>query len=137
MKSKQAHPRHKREFSGCVELIPAQPLFIEFIDTHRVWAFPIQHLTHLVLHENLQNRNRKNLPPDELILVYSPALVVLHGWRLEFLLGPLVCGRVARIHAEKHLGALIIEEAWVAEIHVVPHEKRVLNPGGEAESAKE
>ena len=26
----------------------------------------------------------------------------------------------AHVHAEKHLGALIIEEPWVSEIHVIP-----------------
>jgi len=34
--------------------------------------------------------------------------------------GPLVSGRVARVHAEKHLGTLIIDEAWVSEICVLP-----------------
>jgi hypothetical protein len=51
--------------------------------------------------------------------------VILKGWRLELLAGPLIAGRVARVHAEKHLGPLMIEEAWVAEIQVVP----IGNPG--------
>ena len=45
-------------------------------------------------------------PPDQLLLVYPEALVFLRGWRLELMLGPLVTGRVARVHAEKHLGTL-------------------------------
>jgi hypothetical protein len=53
---------------------------------------------------------------------------MLRGWRLELLVGPLASGRVARIHAEKHLGTLIIEEAWVSEIHV-----QCLDTAGEAE----
>jgi hypothetical protein len=137
MKSKHSHPKHKREFTGCVELFPSQPLFIEFIDAHRIWAFPIQHLTHLVLQEKSPIQSRKDLPPDELVLVYFPALVVLHGWRLELLLNSLIRGQVTRIHAEKHLGALIIEEAWVAEIQVIPHEKQVLKANGEPYFGKE
>jgi hypothetical protein len=68
------------------------------------------------------------LPPDLLFLIYPPAIVVLKGWRLEQLVGPLVSGRVARIHAEKHLGTLIIEEAWVSEIHVIQPNKTFLQP---------
>lgn len=137
MKSKQTHPRHKREFTGCVELIPPPPVFTEFIDAQRIWAFRIEHLTQLVLQEKSSDQNRKNLPPDELMLFYFPALVVLHGWRLELLLNSLIRGQVRRIHAEKHLGALIIDEAWVAEIHVIPHEKKVLKPFDEPNAAKE
>jgi hypothetical protein len=137
MKSEKTPRKHKRQFNGCVEIIPPKPLFIEFIDAQRIWAFPIEHLTHLVLQENLRHLDRKSLPPDELVLVYYPALVVLHGWRLELLLTPLLSGRVARIHAEKHLGALIIEEAWVAEIQVMPHEKQVLKPEANSKLPKE
>jgi hypothetical protein len=53
------------------------------------------------------------------MLVYPDAVVILRGWRLELLVGPLVAGRIARVHAEKHLGTLIIEEEWVSEIHVI------------------
>ena len=42
------------------------------------------------------------------------------------LVGPLVSGRVARVHAEKHLGALILEEAWVSEIYVLLRDNLVL-----------
>ena len=58
-------------------------------------------------------------------MFYTTAIVTLKGWRLELMLGPLVNGRIARLHAEKHLGALIIEEPWVSEIHVTPFD----NPG--------
>ena len=120
MKSEKAHhTKHKREFGGCVELIPTPPDYTEFIDAHRIWCFPISHLTHFVLQENPNSSGQKTLPPDQLVLVYPPATVVLKGWRLELLLGPLVNGRVARVHAEKHLGALILEEAWVSEIRVL------------------
>jgi hypothetical protein len=137
MKSKQTHLKHKREFSGCIEFIPSQPSFIEFIDAHRIWAFPIQQLIQLALQEKSLERNQKNLPPDELTLVYFSALVVISGWRLELLLNSLIRGQVTRIHAEKHLGALIIEEAWVAEIQVIPHEKLVLKFGKEPYFGKE
>jgi hypothetical protein len=53
-------------------------------------------------------------------LFYPSAMVVLKGWRLENLVGPLASGRVARIHAEKHLGALMLGEAWVSEVLVFP-----------------
>jgi hypothetical protein len=44
------------------------------------------------------------------------------------MIGPLVSGRIARVHAEKHLGTLILEEAWVSEIHVVPLDSSRLPP---------
>jgi hypothetical protein len=128
MKSKKSHnTKHKREFGGCVELIPTLPDYTEFIDAHRLWCFPIHHLTHFVLQENPDSNGQKNIPPDQLILLYPPATVVLKGWRLELLVGPLVSGRVARVHAEKHLGALILEEAWVSEIYVLLREDLVLD----------
>jgi hypothetical protein len=116
---KSPHTKNKREFGGCVELIPTPPDYTEFIDAHRIWCFPINHLTHFVLQENPNSNSQKTLPPNQIVLVYPPATVVLKGWRLELLLGPLVNGRVARVHAEKHLGALILEEAWVSEIRVL------------------
>jgi hypothetical protein len=128
MKSeKSPHAQKQREFSGCVELIPARPNYTEFIDARRIWAFPINHLTHFLFQENPHCHGRKNLPPDQLILVYSPAIVLLRGWRLELLLPPLMNGRIARIHAEKHLGALILDEAWVSEIQVVPNNNSILD----------
>ncbi|MGH7952579.1 MAG: hypothetical protein ACREFE_11770 [Limisphaerales bacterium] len=118
MKSEKSH-HNKREFGGCVELIPVRPDYVEFIDAHRIWGFPIHHLTHFVLQENPRCTDRKTSPPDQLILVYPPGIVVLKGWRLEQMLDPLMQGRVKRIHAEKHLGTLMIEETWVSEIHVI------------------
>jgi hypothetical protein len=129
MKSEKSHhTKNKREFGGCVELIPDQPDYIEFIDSRRIWGFAIHRLTHFVLQENPNCFGQKTLPPDLLFLIYPPAIVVLKGWRLEQLVGPLVNGRVARIHAEKHLGTLIIEEAWVSEIHVIQPNKTFLQP---------
>jgi hypothetical protein len=122
------HPnKPKRQFAGCVELIPTLRDYTEFIDVHRIWCFPINHLTHFVLQENLNSGGQKTVPPDQIVLFYPPATVVLKGWRLELLLGPLVNGRVARVHAEKHLGALILEESWVSEIHVLPRDNTILN----------
>ena len=116
--AKQSRSAPRRQFAGSVELIPPPLKLIEFIDAHRVWAFPIEQLAHLVLENNPGQNGKKTRPPDQLTLVYPDALVALRGWRLELMLGPLVTGRVARVHAEKHLGPLVIEEAWVSEIHV-------------------
>jgi hypothetical protein len=112
-----------KPFGGSVELIPPQPALIEFIDSHRIWGF--KQLTHFVLEGNPEHHGKSTLPPDQLVLFYTTAIVTLKGWRLELMLGPLVNGRIARLHAEKHLGALIIEEPWVSEIHVTPFD----NPG--------
>jgi hypothetical protein len=91
MKSEKSHhTKNKREFGGCVELIPAQPDYIEFIDSRRIWGFAIHRLTHFVLQENPNCFGQKTLPPDLLFLIYPPAIVVLKGWRLEQLVGPLV-----------------------------------------------
>src|SRR5258706_6276425 len=120
---KKLHPLSHKSFVGSVELIPTQPLFVEFIDDHRLWGFSIQQLKQFVLEENPQHQNKRTSPPHQLMLVYPEALAFLRGWRLELMVGPLVTGRIARVHAEKHLGSLVIEEAWVSEIRVVP-----LNP---------
>jgi len=123
------HPNKlKRQFTGCVELIPPPPDFIEFVDTHRIWGFPIRHLTQFVLQERSREGNPKTTPPDQLILIYPTAWVVLVGWRLELMIGALICGRIARVHAEKHLGPLMIGEAWVSEIHVLLQDNRILEP---------
>ena len=124
------HPLSHKSFTGSVELIPPPPKFIEFIDAHRLWGFPIQQLAHFVLEENPEQRGKTTLPPHQLILVYPDAIVILRGWRLELLVGLLISGRVARIHAEKHLGTLIIEEAWVSEIHVIPYDNPSLLRAG-------
>jgi hypothetical protein len=84
-----------------------------------MWGFQIGQLGHFVLEENPDHHGKKNLPPDQMLLFFRTGVVVLRGWRLELLAGPLVSGRIARVHAEKHLGALILDEAWVSEIHVI------------------
>lgn len=119
-KSLRPATKSKRNFAGCVELIPPPPVCIEFIEANRLWGFPITHLTELVLELNPECQGKKTLPPDQLVLRYRRSKVILKGWRLESLAAPLIAGRVARIHAEKHLGPLIIDEAWVSEIHVTP-----------------
>ena len=121
-----AHQLHC-DFGGCVELVPIRPDYTEFIDSRRVWAFPISYLTHFLLQENPHFNGQKNVPPDQLILVYSQANVVLRGWRLEFMLAPLVIGRVARVHAENHPGPLKPDEAWVSEIHVALKDNSILD----------
>lgn len=127
-KSQHHSNKPKRQFAGCVELIPPLPDFIEFVDAHRIWGFPILHLKQLILQERSRDGNPKTAPPDQLILIYPTAWVVLVGWRLELMIGPLVSGRVARVHAEKHLGPLMIEEAWVSEIHVLLQNNSMLEP---------
>jgi hypothetical protein len=119
------HPLSHQPFAGSVELIPPPSKFVEFIDEHRIWGFPIGQLTYFVLEDNPEHHGTRTLPPHQLMLVYPDAVVILRGWRLELMVGPLVGGRIVRVHVEKHLGPLIIEEAWVSEIHVIPFD----NPG--------
>ena len=118
--TKKLHHLSHKPFVGSVKLTPPQPGFVEFIDSHRLWGFPIQQLAHFVLEDNPEHQGKRTLPPTQLILVFETGMVILKGWRLELMTGPLVTGRVAHVHAEKHLGALIIEEPWVSEIHVIP-----------------
>ena len=130
--TKKLHHLSHKPFAGSVELIPPQPEFVEFIDSHRLWGFPIKQLACFVLVGNPEHQGKRTLPPDRLILVYPAGMVILKGWRLELMAGPLVAGRIARVHAEKHLGALIIDEPWVSEIHVIPSDNvsldRLENP---------
>lgn len=115
---KKLHPFSHKPFSGSVELIPPAPLFIEFIDAERLWGFPANQLSEFVLEDHPEHQGKKTLPPHQLTLIFPAARVVLCGWRLELMVGSLVSGRIARVHAEKLLGPLVIEEAWVSEIHV-------------------
>ena len=133
---KKLHPLSHKTFVGSVELIPPQPQFVEFIDAERLWGFSIAQLEQFVLEENPQHENKRTSPPHQLLLVYPEALVFLRGWRLESLVGPLVSGRIARIHAEKHLGTLILDEAWVTEIHVVPLDSTRLSANPKSTPAK-
>jgi hypothetical protein len=133
---KKLHPLSPKQFTGSVELIPPPPQFVEFIDTERLWGFPMRLLEQFVLEENPQHENKRTSPPHQLLLVYPEALVFLRGWRLELMIGPLVSGRIARVHAEKHLGTLILDEAWVSEIHVVPLDLSRLSASPQPTSAK-
>lgn len=117
---KKLHPFSQKPFSGSVELIPPAPLLIEFIDAERLWGFPANQLSEFVLEDHPEHQGKKTLPPHQLTLVFPTARVVLCGWRLELMVGPLVSGCIARVHAEKLLGPLVIEEAWVSEIQVKP-----------------
>ncbi len=114
------HPPSHRPISSSVELIPLPPKFTEFIDAHRIWGFSSHELSHFVLEDNPEHHGKRTLPPHQVILLYPEAVVILKGWRLELLVGPLVSGRVARVHAEKSPGPLIIQEARVSEICVLP-----------------
>ena len=128
MKSEKSHPpKPKREFGGCVELIPARPDYTEFIDARRIWGFPISYLTHFLLQENPHFSGQKTLPPDQLVLVYSNGDCDSPGLAAGIDVGPLVSGRVARVHAEKHLGPLILDEAWVSEILVLLRDNTILD----------
>ena len=125
MKSEKPHSSSDRpspynpEFNGSVEIIPASPTFIEFISHRRLWGIPFRQLEFLSLCNNPDSDGRKTSPTDMLGLVFKSRVALLFGWRLELLLDPLMQGRVKRIHAEKHLGALVLEEAWVSEIRVL------------------
>ena len=127
---KKLHPLSHKPFTGSVELIPPTPACIEFIDAHRLWGFPIARLERFVLEDNPEHQDKRTSPPHQLVLTYPDATVTLRGWRLEQMIGPLVTGRIARVHAEKYLGTLILDEAWVSEIHVVPLDsaRRFANP---------
>lgn len=122
---KKLHPFSHKPFAGSVELIPPTPIFTEFVDAHRLWGFPRNQLERFVLEDNPEHKSRRTSPPHQLVLTYPNATVTLRGWRLELMVGPLVSGQIARVHAEKHLGSLIIEEAWVSEIHVTPKETTI------------
>jgi len=127
-KSRHSPAKCRREFPGNIEIIPHQPTHIEFIDAEKIYGFPIHQLTRFHLQEHSIHKDDKTLPPDELVLFYPSAMVVLKGWRLENLIGLLSSGRVARIHAEKHLRALMIEESWVSEILVFPNDDSASQP---------
>jgi hypothetical protein len=130
------HPLSHKPFTGSIELIRSQPHFVEFIDAERLWGFPIQQLEQFVLEENPQHENKRTSPPHQLLLVYPEALVFLRGWRLELMIGSLVSGHIACVHAEKHLGTLILDEAWVSEIHVVPLDSSRLSSNPKPTPAK-
>lgn len=122
MKSEKPHPESdKPQFAGCVVMIPEQPTFIEFITAdHRLWGIPLRQLEFFILGSNPESDGKRTSPPDLLILVFETRVVFLFGWRLQLMLDPLMQGRVKRVHAEKFLGTLIIEEPWVSEIVVAP-----------------
>jgi hypothetical protein len=121
MKSEKSHSESdKPHFAGCVELISLRPTFIEFVTAQRLWGIPIRQLECFILSHNPESDGKKTSPTDLLVLVFETRLVFLFGWRLELMLDPLMQGRVKRVHAEKHLGTLMIGEPWVSEIVVVP-----------------
>jgi hypothetical protein len=127
MKSEKSHSESdKPHFAGCVELIPARPTFIEFVTAQRLWGIPIRQLECFILSHNPESDGKKTSPTDLLVLVFETRLVFLFGWRLEQMLDPLMQGRVKRVHAEKHLGALMIGEPWVSEIVVAPRYTTIL-----------
>jgi hypothetical protein len=126
MKSEKFHSEPNRtstakpQFTGCVELVPSLPAFIEFVTAHRLWGIPPQQLEFFVLGDNPKTDGRKTSPPDMLVLVFKTRLVFLLGWRLEQMLDPLMQGRVNRVHAEKFPGSLMMGEPWISEIVVAP-----------------
>ena len=121
MKSEKSRPEiDRQQFAGCVELVPPLPTFIEFVTARRLWGIPSRQLECFVLSNNPEAKHKKTFPTDLLVLVFKTKLVFLFGWRLERILDPLMQGRLKRIHAEKFLGTLMINEPWVSEIAVVP-----------------
>jgi len=126
MKSEKSHSQSNRpspynpEFKGSVEIIPASHSFIELISNRRLWGFPFRQLEFVSLCNNPDFNSRKTSPTDMLVLIFRTRVAMLFGWRLELILDPLMQGRIKRIHAEEHLGTLVIGEPWVSEIVIVP-----------------
>jgi hypothetical protein len=122
MKSEKSHSKstlEKSQFGGSVEITPPQPAFIEFITEGHLWGIPLRRLDYFILGDNPEQNGKKTSPTDLLILVFETRIVSLFGWRLELLLDLLTHGRVKRVHAEKFLGTLIIDEPWVSEIKII------------------
>jgi hypothetical protein len=126
MKSEKLHSKPNRpssdrpQLGGSVEIIPARPVFIEFITHHRLWGIPFRQLEFFSLSNNPDSDGKNTSPTDMLILVFETRVALLFGWRLELMLDPLMQGRVKRVHAEIFPGTLIIGEPWVSEIVIVP-----------------
>ena len=125
MKSEKTHSESKPSagkppFGGSVELVPSRPTVIEFITAKHLWGLPLNQLEYFILGNNPEQDGKKTSPTDLLMLVFETRVICLFGWRLELMLDPLMQGRIKRIHAEKHLGTLIIGEPWVSEIVIFP-----------------
>lgn len=124
MKSEKPHAKQSSaetsHFSSSVELVPPRPAVIEFITAKHLWGLPLRQLEYFVLGNNPGQNGKKTLPTDLLVLVFKDRVVFLFGWRLEFMLDPLMQGRVKRVHAEEFLGTLMIDEPWVSDIKIFP-----------------
>jgi hypothetical protein len=122
MKSGKTHSNRteKPHFGGSVELVPSRPTVIEFITAKHLWGLPIRELDYFVLGDNPGQNGEKTSPNNLLVLVFNTRVVFLFGWRLEFMLDPLMQGRVKRVHAEEFLGTLMIDEPWVSDIKIFP-----------------
>lgn len=120
MNPEKTQHKHSHEFAGCVEIIPARPTVIEFVTAKHLWGIPIRQMDYFVVGDNPLSDGKKTSPTDLLILVFETRIVFIFGWRLELMVDPLMQGRVKRVHAEKFLGTLMIEEPWVSEIKVIP-----------------
>jgi hypothetical protein len=114
-------PTKHPQFGNSVHLISRESSMIEFVGRSRHCALAKDTLDFFLLEKNPERKDAKLDPPDQLRLFFTVATVVLKGWRLEMLTGPLANGSVASIHvAERELAKLMIEEPWVTEIRVVP-----------------
>jgi hypothetical protein len=121
MKSEKSRPESNTpQFTGCIELVPTSPVFIEFVTANRLWGIAFRHLEFFVLGNNPETDGKEASPPDLLVLGFQARLVVLWGWRLEQLLDPLTQGRVKRVHAEEFPGSLRVDELWVSKILSIP-----------------
>jgi len=126
---KSQHPEaDKPQFAGCVAIIPEPSTFIEFITAANWrWGIPIRKLELFILESNPKSDGKKTSSPDLLFLAFETHLVFLFGWRLQLMLEPLMQGRVKRIHAEKYLGTLMIEEPWVSDIAIIPRTSSLMD----------
>jgi hypothetical protein len=119
MKSKKAQSESNRpQFTGCVELAPSLPAFIEFVTTEQIWGIPPRQLECFVLSHSPKSDGKKT--PGLLVLAFKTRLAFIFGWQLERMLDPLTQGRIKRIHAGKPRGSRRMGEPWVSEIVVAP-----------------
>jgi hypothetical protein len=113
----KSNPNH--EFRGSVELITPPPTDIEFVVEDRVDRLPYCELAQVDYYHNPDPALNDTRTPDLLMLIFQAQVVGIFGWGLEVLANPLSEGRVKRIHAEEHPGALMVETPWVSEILIL------------------
>jgi hypothetical protein len=119
MKSEKAPSESNRpQFTGCIEIVPSLPAFIEFVSTTEIWGIPPRQLECFLLSQSPKSGGEKET--DLLVLAFKTRLVFVFGQRLERMLDPLTQGRIKRIHTEKPGGSRRAGEPRVSQIVVTP-----------------